>query len=470
MSGGVGTVQLPITLDRAGARVVQVGLRAPAGDEIEENNRRLITFDVTRDRIRVLHVAGRPTYDTRAMRQWLKADASLDVVAFFILRSLTDDVNASPDELALIRFPVEELFSDHLPSFDAVVLQDFDAAPYGLMPLLPNVSKYVKDGGGLVMVGGVHGFSAGNYAGTPLESVLPVELPNAQDRAIDTTPFAPRYTSVGRNTPVLEALRALHGDRLPEMAGANVLHAVKEGAVALWEHPSMRMSDGTPMPILVLGENGNGRVVALGVDGTHRLAFGELAANMAGRGYGALWDALLGWLMRDARYEAARIELVAPCKAGVPTPIRVHTVPGLKGEPQIRLIRLGTPWNAPTVAMPKDRGQSFSVVLPPLEPGGYALRLSVGEGPSTRYDLACERGGQEWADTRPDPKRMRAIATATQGKYVRASEVAQLSFPEATPVATERHIAPILPPWAWSLVAALAVGCHWITRRWAGLA
>jgi len=467
---GLGTVELPITLDRAGSRVVEIAIRAPAGDELPANDRRFLTFDVTRDRVRILHIAGRPTYDARAMRHWLKADASLDVVAFFILRSLSDDVNATPDELALIRFPVEELFSEHLPSFDAVVLQDFDAVPYGLSPFLPNVSKYVREGGGLVMVGGLHGFSAGNYGGTSLEAVLPVVLPEGQQRVIDATPFAPRYTSAGRDTPVLEALRALHGDRLPEMSGANVLDIPREGAVVLWEHPSLTTTTGVPMPVLALGESGNGRVVALGVDGTHRLAFSEMASDMAGRGYGALWDALLGWLMRDPRYEPARLELTVPCRAGSATPVRVHTVPGLKGEPQLRLVRLGSQAAAPTVTAPQDRGRSFATNLPALDPGGYALRLRIGEGPSTRHDFACEQGGQEWADPRPDTERLRSIAAATQGTPVLADAVGKLSFPEATPVATERQVSPILPPWVWTLAAAIALGLHWITRRWAGLA
>jgi hypothetical protein len=29
---------------------------------------------------------------------------------------------------------------------------------------------------------------------------------------------------------------------------------------------------------------------------------------------------------------------------------------------------------------------------------------------------------------------------------------------------------PIAPPWAWALVAAIAVGFHWIARRRSGLA
>jgi len=158
---GKAALDLTITLERAGARIVEVAVTAPPGDTIAANDRRLVTFDVARERVRVLHVAGRPTDDVRALRQWLKSDASVDVVAFFILRTPTDDVRASQNELALIPFPVDELFTEHLPSFDAIVLQDFDAQPYGLEKYLPNVERYVRGGGGLVMVGGQNSFVAG---------------------------------------------------------------------------------------------------------------------------------------------------------------------------------------------------------------------------------------------------------------------------------------------------------------------
>ncbi|MBC7052258.1 hypothetical protein G6O46_24935, partial [Salmonella enterica subsp. enterica serovar Enteritidis] len=86
--------------------------------------------------------------------QWLKSDASVDVVAFFILRTQSDTPNARQEDLSLIPFPVDELFTEHLPSFDAVVLQDFDAQPYGLERHLPQLARYVRAGGGLIMVGG----------------------------------------------------------------------------------------------------------------------------------------------------------------------------------------------------------------------------------------------------------------------------------------------------------------------------
>ncbi len=151
---GHATIDLELVLDRAGRRIVEVSIDAPDGDTIADNDRRFLSVDVTRDRVRLLHVAGRPTYDVRALRMWLKSDASVDVVAFFIMRTHSDQVMAPNDELALIPFPVDELFTVHLPSFDAVILQDFDAQPYGLAKHLPRLARYVQQGGGLMMVGG----------------------------------------------------------------------------------------------------------------------------------------------------------------------------------------------------------------------------------------------------------------------------------------------------------------------------
>ncbi|HEY1535968.1 MAG TPA: VWA domain-containing protein, partial [Polyangiaceae bacterium] len=67
MTGDSATVELSITLERAGQRLVEVSIEPPEGDTIPENNVRVLTFSVTRDRLRLLHVAGRPTYDVRAL-------------------------------------------------------------------------------------------------------------------------------------------------------------------------------------------------------------------------------------------------------------------------------------------------------------------------------------------------------------------------------------------------------------------
>lgn len=473
VKNGKAAIDLTITLERAGTRLVEVAVAAPPGDTVPANDRRWVAFDVARDRVRVLHVAGHPTNDVRALRQWLKSDASVDVVAFFILWTPTDDVRASQNELALIPFPVEELFTKHLPSFDAVVLQDFDAQPYGLDKYFGNLQRYVRAGGGLVMVGGQNSFVAGGYAGTPLAEVLPIELdPSPDATGADTSPFVPEWTADGRAAPLLSPLREIVGEELPEMPGANVLGDLRPGGVALWTHPTRTTRTGRKMPVLAIGDEGDGRAIALGIDGAWVLKFSELGARTAGRAHGALWDGLLGWLMHDPRFEIARMESVGGCMAGAPSLLRARLSPEAVGEAgTVRLdIRRMDEARAPVrVEQPRPAGAtSIDLAVLPLEAGAYSAQLHDGST-TARFDFPCEAGGDEWADSRPDPARLEALARATGGVFASASEAGSLPLPRPTVVSAERRVTPLAPQWAWSLAAAALLGVHWLARRHGGL-
>ncbi|MFO0616625.1 MAG: glutamine amidotransferase [Polyangiaceae bacterium] len=473
IADGTGTIELPVTLHLAGSHVVEVSITSPKGDEIPDNDTRFLALDVARDRIRVLHVAGRPTYDVRALRTWLKSDESVDVVAFFILRTTTDDVGAAPRDLALIPFPVDQLFNVHLRSFDAVVLQDFNAALYGLTKHLPTLATYVKEGGGLIMVGGPESFGPGMYAASPLAQVLPVTLTrDMETHGVDLSSFTPVFTSAGRAAPVLSPLRALVGDGLPEMPGTNVVGPARAGATVLWTHPTLK-AGADPMPVLALGEAGNGRTIALTVDGTHKLLFSDFATETAGRAHGALWDGLLGWLMRDPRFESTVIDLPGGCIAGEDTEIVLRPLPGADGTAHLRITKLGTDETAFEGTQKLALGGPTTFHVKALKPGGFAARVeietSAGSAPAARKDFACEKGGDEWADPRPDKDRLRAISQATGGVAVDVGAIGDIPIDAATMVNSRRTVKPVLPPWGWSLIAAVAVGAHWIARRKLGL-
>jgi uncharacterized membrane protein len=471
---GTATVELPFTLDRAGRRLVRVRLEAPDGDRVPENNQRLLTFDVTRERVRLLHVAGRPTYDVRALRMWLKADESIDLVAFFILRTNSDATQVSDDsELALIPFPVDELFTEHLASFDAVILQDIDAVEYKLERHLPSLARYVRAGGGLIMVGGPSAFMGGGYAGSPLAEVLPVTLPD-RDAAppFDLASFEPRVTQAGRTAPALRGVRELLGEHLPQMLGSNTLGPLRPGAIALWEHPDRRAGSGA-MPVLALGDSGDGRAIALGVDGTHLLQWSELGERSAGRAYGALWEGLVGWLMRDPRYESARLELTHECRAGVPASLDITRLPGAAVDVKVTLERLGdanpSPLPAPAALRMEGDVETATLPLGVLDEGGYSATVHIGSAPPTRLDFACESGGPAFADSRPDPGLLERISKQTGGVSLRAADAASLKAPPPTHVASQRLVAPLVPAWLWALLAASGIGAHWYARRRAGL-
>jgi hypothetical protein len=268
---------------------------------------------------------------------------------------------------------------------------------------------------------------------------------------------------------VLHGVRELLGEELPSMDGSNTLGKARPGSIVLWEHPE-RFAGNGPMPVLALGEMGDGRSIALGVDATHELGFGELAERTSGRAYGALWDGLLGWLMRDPRYEAGRVSLVGPCIAGEPLTVELVPPPGASGELRLTVDPLAES-GAPVVnrSVPRAEG-TVRWELGRLAVGGYSARMRVGDAPPTRFDFACEDGGRAYADSRPDPARLTRVAKATGGVSVTPDAVSELPLPESAEILVERRTAALVPPWFWSLGAALALGAHWLLRRRAGLA
>jgi hypothetical protein len=297
---------------------------------------------------------------------------------------------------------------------------------------------------------------------------LPVEIPE-NEQPFDTIEFSPSYTPAGRAAPVLGGLRELLGEDIPSMSGSNTLGAARPGAIVLLEHPS-RKAGGGKMPILAIGETGDGRSIALGVDGSWRLTWSGEGAKVAGRAFGALWDGLLGWLMRDPRFEAGRAELVSECVAGEPVALTLTRLPGVSGDVEVSIERLGKSTGAPVVKKLQDPAPGpVRVELGSLSPGGYTARIKIGQAPPTRLDFACERGGESWADSRPDPDRLTRIAKLTNGRSVAFNQVNDLPQPESARIAAERHVTPLLPPWGWSALAALFLGAHWFVRRRGGL-
>jgi hypothetical protein len=353
-----------------------------------------------------------------------------------------------------------------------VVLQDIDAVEYKLERHLSSLARYVRAGGGLIMVGGPSAFMGGGYAGSPLAEVLPAALP-VRGAPFDTAPFEPRVTEAGRAAPALRAVRELLGDQLPQMQGANTIGAIRPGSIVLWEHPERR-ADAAPMPVLSLGETGDGRSIALGVDGTHLLEWSELSERGAGRAYSALWEGLVGWLMRDPRYESARLELTHECRAGVPVELSITRLPGPAVDVKVSLEELGAVAD-PDHPIPDrslrmgDSVETATLPLGTLSEGGYTATVRVGSAPPTRFDFACERGGVAFADSRPDPALLERLAQQTGGVSLASGSVRSLKAPPATRVASQRISAPLLPTWLWALFAAASIGAHWYARRRAGL-
>src|SRR5215468_7729861 len=194
------TVTFEVTPPRVGRYVYEISVPVAAGEAVTTNNARSFVVRVIRDKIRVLQVAGQPTWDVRALRQMLKSNPNVDLI------------------------------EQQLPSFDLIILQDFEYLPYGIGDYLENIRSYVEGGGGLAMLGGVASFSSGGYYGTPVAAALPVELfgPFDSGPLVDTARFQPQLTDAGQLHPVT-SLRYSADDNLatwkalPALEGTNII-------------------------------------------------------------------------------------------------------------------------------------------------------------------------------------------------------------------------------------------------------
>ena len=507
------TVTFEFTPARVGRYVYSISTPIEDDEAVAENNARAFVVRVIRDKIRVLQVAGRPSWDVRALRGMLKQNPNVDLISFFILRTQEDLPRASNDELSLIPFPTRELFEQELPSFDLVVLQDFNFDPYGIRRYLENIRAYVHGGGGLVMLGGDLSFASGGYTGTPVAEALPVTLPNAlgSSALLDTQRFSPALTELGEVHPIT-ALRYETAENrkrwaeLPPLGGINFVQGARKDASVLATHPRIKTRDGKPMPVIVAGDYGDGRTLAVTTDSLWRWGFVAAARRGdQGRAYTKFWENATRWLTQDPdlRYlhidsDKVEYEPGESVRLDVRLLARNYTPLG-KGSVRLEIRRGADPQATVDVehtSVQTDAGGLAQHELPggsgvsPTNDGGRA-RLARGRDPGLdagvyRVTARAKVDGRKLSATdiflvreasaelaRPaaDPDLLDVIATVTGGRALgKASEIpVDLEFAEPRIVRVDRRQDVELWSGPWLLgLALLLLGLEWGLRRRSG--
>ena len=291
-------VDLQFTPRKIGKRIYTLNLPRFAEESILTNNQKEFEVDVARDRIRILHLNGRPSWDSRYLREVLANNPRVDLLSFFILRNMGDDVVAPTSELSLIPFPSNLLFDDYLSSFDLIIFQNFKYEPFIDKKYLSNIRKYVEKGGAFLMVGGELSFHGGSYSHTPIEDILPVSFKDVETRFIDKE-FRPKISGDFSNHPILRLEKELNEEvwsSLPPLHGANLGLVANKDAYVLLKNES-------ESPILVAGEFGEGRTALLATDSVWSWGFG----GAGGRYFHRFWNNVIDWLIAEP--ETRRLQL-----------------------------------------------------------------------------------------------------------------------------------------------------------------
>jgi len=316
--------------EQIGKEIYTVSAPEFSGEALFDNNVSHFLQNVIRDKIRVLQVVGQPSWDERFLRRLLKKNPNVDLVSFFILRTNSSVQLVPPSEMSLIPFPTRELFEEQLGSFDLVTFQNFNFGPYDMDRYLGSIADYVRDGGGFIMLGGDLSFASGGYAGTPIEDILPVELPSSTmpEAIVDTRPFRPNLTDAGTRHPITQMAFHPQSNRqiwknLPELRGTNIVGEAKSSATVLARHPTIEQN-GRGMPVLTVGEVGDGRVMSLTSDSTWRWGFEYVGQGGTPREYQVFWNSAIRWLIKDPELKLIQVDI--PEEQSTPgAPITAHT-------------------------------------------------------------------------------------------------------------------------------------------------
>lgn len=169
-------IEIPIPSLPKGQHQLLLRVVPIAGENSIWDNQVYKQIEVLPDTVGVLHLLGAPSWDGRFMRRYLKSEPKYDRISFFILRDPWDSQMVSEREMSLIPFPVERLFTEELPNFRVLVLQNFSLFQFLEPRYQQNLVEFVKNGGGLLFLGGERALLDGDLQNSPLKEILPFTI------------------------------------------------------------------------------------------------------------------------------------------------------------------------------------------------------------------------------------------------------------------------------------------------------
>ncbi len=382
-------VRVPVAHE--GENLVELSAGPGPAELTAQNNHAVVTISGVRDRLRVLLVSGEPHAGERVWRNLLKADPSVDLVHFTILRPPDKQDSTPINELSLIAFPSRELFQEKLGSFDLVVFDRYSER--GVLPLayFLNLASYVQEGGALLISSGPEFASFQSIFRTPLSQVLPVQ-PTGE---VITRPFKPVVTEDGMAHPVTRELAGRNQDKTPPSWGRwfRILGANKVAGQTV-------MAGDGGRPLLVLDRVGKGRVAELMSDQAWLWARGF----EGGGPQAELLRRLAHWLMKEPELESEALSAA------------------IVGD-TIRITRRTMAKETPAVKLTMPSGKVVDMPLTRIEPGiwraetkGEELGLyRATDGILSTVAAAGPLNPKEVADMRATDEVLKADAEASGG-------------------------------------------------------
>ena len=408
----VGEVQtVPVDITRAGTTLIRLATEPQPGEASPVNNQAVVQIRGVRDRLRVLLVSGEPNQGERIWRRLLKSDPAVDLVHFTILRPPEKDDTTPLNELALIAFPVRELFQDKLSGFDLIILDRF--TDRGILPhlYLRNMADYVRHGGALLLIAGPEFATPASLDQTPLAIVLPAHAPLSAEGVIDGA-FRPAVTALGARHPVTEGL---NGANDPAHPGAQAAWGQWYRAIAAEDVQGQVLMTGPDAhPLLILNHVDQGRSALLMSDQSWLWSRG----HDGGGPQAEMLRRIAHWLMKEPDLEEERLSAKIESGQGAvdaQLSIERRSVTGTAAVP----VTVTPPSGAKhTLALVQTAPGLAIATLPITGSAAQSGVWQVDDGTHTAFAAAGHDNPQESFDLRATAERLQPLVRSTGGGTV----------------------------------------------------
>ena len=444
---------LPLSLPHAGINVVQLSIAPQPGELTDRNNAAVVQINGVRDRLRVLLISGEPNPGERVWRNLLKSDPSVDLVHFTILRPPEKQDLIPQSELSLIAFPIKELFVDKIKDFDLILFDRY--AMRGILPMsyLQNVVDYVTQGGTVLVAAGPEFGQVDSLWRSPLSQILPV----APTSRLVEQGFKPQVTDLGRKHPVTQGLEAL----APQGGWGRwfrLIEVTQRAGQVLMRGPDDK-------PLLVLDRVGQGRVAVLASD----------QSWLWGKGFEGggpqleLLRRLAHWMLKQPELEE---EALGATAVGQSLTVTRRTI--LDAAPPDVTVTLPDGSIVTLPLLQTGPGGQYEATYTAPQLGLYRLQ----QGDLVRVVAVGPSAPKEFEQTLASGDKLAPIVATTKGGILALENgIPDLRLvsdgrpaagrgwigitPRGAFVTGDIRVGPVLPAWAYLLLAALASVLAW---------
>jgi uncharacterized membrane protein len=474
-------IALSFTPKEIGTHSFSLDIPPQAGEQITRNNQKEFKVDVQRDKIRILTLSGSPAWNYRFLRMAMKQDPLIELVSFVFLRTPTDSVDVPDNQLSLIPFPIDDIFLEELKNFDLVFLDDFSHRAYFNPVYLDRVRDFVRDGGGLAMLGGVRSFDSGGYGESALKEVLPVDL-DGKGSYQSTGGVRPVLTASGKAHPITRLLPdpRINEEAWTKMPALNGLNRVRgaRGEVLL-------TADGAAAgaPLLAIGRFGKGRTLALMSDDVWRWNFIAAGNRESPQNHLKLVRQMVRWLAQEPSFEQVQLRAIASARPGEKIAIKLRVLkddflPTSQASVQLRVI--GPEGEPSLVSAGADiEAGEYTGEYTPTREGAYRVEAeaSLAGKPlgKDRTSFSVAFGYGETEDGLPRADLLKQLAAMSQGEFFSLSDwnekslekiAAKIESHAPAQITEQRQTRLWSTLWPFSLILALLSVEWWMRRKW----